>query len=245
MSLNMPKAVLFDNDGVLVASERLHAKAWAWLLNNLPSHLKMNVTEDEIMVHAGKTAPQILTTLLAKYHPQELPKREWLEARALEKNDVYLKMVPTDLKAYPGVDETLGKLKAAGLKIAVVSNAKRRELEAALHTTGIFRHFEVILSRDDVPEPKPSPVPYLQACRELGVRPEDAVAFEDSPTGLRAILSSPIRAVAILTTFPRETLSEPFPGDRDRVPHVFFRSVSEWYHEEFSRIPSPKIDSTD
>lgn len=89
----------------------------------------------------------------------------------------------------PGAKELLRSLRAAGIKTALVTMSMRRMAE---HVVSLieFDAFDVIVGGDDVARPKPYPDPYLQACEALGVSPMDAVAVEDSPTGVRAAAAS-------------------------------------------------------
>jgi len=60
-----------------------------------------------------------------------------------------------------------------------------------------FEAFDLVIAGDDVARPKPFPDPYLQACDALGVRPEDVVAIEDSPNGLRSSLAAGITSIGV------------------------------------------------
>jgi len=94
----------------------------------------------------------------------------------------------------PGARELLRELRAAGIPTALVTMSLRRMAEDIVSLIG-FDAFDVIVGGDDVERPKPFPDPYLQAADALGVDIADAVALEDSPTGLQAAVSA--RAVAI------------------------------------------------
>ncbi|HBR90165.1 MAG TPA: hydrolase [Microbacterium sp.] len=85
----------------------------------------------------------------------------------------------------PGAKELLRSLRAAGIKTALVTMSMRRMADHVVSLID-FDAFDVIVGGDDVARPKPYPDPYLQACEALGVSPLDAVAVEDSPTGVRA-----------------------------------------------------------
>ena len=89
----------------------------------------------------------------------------------------------------PGAKELLRSLRAAGIKTALVTMSMRRMADHVVSLID-FDAFDVIVGGDDVARPKPYPDPYLQACEALGVSPLDAVAVEDSPTGVRAAAAS-------------------------------------------------------
>ncbi|NBU21807.1 HAD family phosphatase, partial [bacterium] len=80
------KAILFDYDGVLVASEPIHLLAWMQLLDEL------NLPKDQelILQSVGKTAPEIILKLLQKYQPTEVHSLEKCRELAQRKNFHYL-----------------------------------------------------------------------------------------------------------------------------------------------------------
>lgn len=94
----------------------------------------------------------------------------------------------------PGARELLRALRDEGIPTALVTMSLRRMAVDIAALIG-FDAFDVIVGGDDVERPKPFPDPYLQAADALGIDIIDAVALEDSPTGLRSALSA--RAVAI------------------------------------------------
>jgi HAD superfamily hydrolase (TIGR01509 family) len=214
MAVKLPKAVLFDNDGVLIASEALHWTAWAALLGELglPTAL------EPIARQVGKTGPQIIGALLDLYRPGWTPRDYDPDALALRKNDIYLTQVPTKLQAYPGVRELIEWLKGEGIRVAVVTNAKRRELMTSLRSLELAPLFDALISRDDVPKPKPDPSPYLTAAALVGVEPERCLVVEDSLTGIEAGLMARIPSAGVTTSFKKHELEQPVAGRPDLRP---------------------------
>ena len=222
-----PKAILFDNDGVLIESESLHMAAWAKMLSQY--QIPASISELEALV--GRTAPQIMRTFLDRYRPGWSSSEFNLDEIALRKNDLYLEEVRTHLKLYPGVREGLEQFRAAGIQMAIVTNAKRRELEASLDALGTREFFSTLISRDDVSEPKPSPMPYLTAAAVCGVELFEALVVEDSPPGLEAGLMSGIPTVGMLSNFDESQLQSPVPGRPDLKPialHSDMRTFVKW-----------------
>ena len=85
--------------------------------------------------------------------------------------------------------------------VAVASNTPHRLVLGALSCAGMDRHFEVVVTADQVPEPKPSPDVYLRACELLGARPPCSIALEDSPTGIAAARAAGMYVIGI-PSFP-------------------------------------------
>lgn len=225
MSLTLPRAVLFDHDGVLVRSEPLHWQAWRELLRELG----LPYVEAEIREMVGYTAPEIMTAILNKYRPGWDPQVFDVHSLAQRKNNRYLESAQTELQLYPGVRELLAWLRANGIGTAVVSNARRRELEAALRWVGILDQFDVVVSRDDAGIPKPDPTPYLMAAAALELEAHECLAVEDSPTGIEAALMGKIPAAAVLTNFPRSVMETPIPGRPDLRPVWLGESAAELF----------------
>lgn len=232
--LSFPKAILFDHDGVLVASEHLHWDAWRMLFSELA------IPYEEAMIQAavGQTAPRILTEILDLHRPRWSLEQYDIHLLSQRKNDFYLDIAKAKLRAYPGVKEGLKWLKAIGIATAVVSNAKRRELEAALKQLDIISYFDLIISRDDVSPAKPDPTPYLVAAASLELDPGECLAVEDSPPGLEAALMAKIPTAAVMTNFPRQVVESPVPGRPDLKPVWVGASIRELFEDLVRWIPT-------
>jgi HAD superfamily hydrolase (TIGR01509 family) len=85
------------------------------------------------------------------------------------------------------------------LLIAVASNSPRGLLDLALERGGFAGTFPISVAADEVSAPKPAPDIYLEACRRLGVTPCQALAFEDSMTGIYAAQAAGLKVVCIPT----------------------------------------------
>lgn len=79
-----------------------------------------------------------------------------------------LGMVP-QLPPHPEVDESLARLKEAGLRLATLTNSTQQVAENQMENSGLGKHFEQVLSADTVGRLKPSPEPYRMAAEKLGV----------------------------------------------------------------------------
>ncbi|MCR2785755.1 MULTISPECIES: HAD family phosphatase [unclassified Microbacterium] len=96
----------------------------------------------------------------------------------------------------PGAQELLVSLRAAGVKTGLVTMSLRRMAETVVSQMP-FDAFDVIIAGDDATRPKPFPDPYLQACELLGISPDEAVAIEDSPNGLRSAIASGATTIGV------------------------------------------------
>ena len=109
----------------------------------------------------------------------------------------------------PGAYELLREVRAAGIPTALVTSTGRTLVEVALDTLG-RGNFDVVVCGDEVRLPKPDPEPYRTAADLLGVRIEDCVAIEDSPTGVASAVASGATVLAV----PAELELPPTTGVR-------------------------------
>ncbi|UMP02829.1 HAD family phosphatase [Amycolatopsis sp. EV170708-02-1] len=155
-----PRAVVFDCDGLLFARRGLPFGA------------------DEKALVIGKSLPAAADAMAAAAGEPDAGAEIADELLRL-----VTEVVTAKAEAMPGARE-LVELTAAAVPVAVASNSPRALLDAALVRGGLAEMFPVKLAADEVTAPKPDPEMYLTACGLLNVEPADALAFEDSMTGL-------------------------------------------------------------
>ena len=102
-----------------------------------------------------------------------------------------------------GARELLLSLREAGVPTALVTMSMSRMARVVVDLIE-FRAFDLVIGGDDVARPKPFPDPYLQACEQLGVKPADTVAFEDSPNGARSAIAAGTVTVGVPNMLPLE-----------------------------------------
>jgi HAD superfamily hydrolase (TIGR01509 family) len=108
--------------------------------------------------------------------------------------------------AFPGADGLVRELKER-VPIAVASNTPQRLVRGALACAGLAQYFDVVVTADQVAEPKPSPDVYLRSCELLGAAPSQTIALEDSPTGVAAARAAGMFEIGI-PSFPGVLLDE-------------------------------------
>jgi len=117
----------------------------------------------------------------------------------------------------PGLLSLLGHLRNRDLPLAIATSSERTQAEWKLEAAGVREWFQVVVCGDEVRQGKPAPDIYLLAAGRLGVAPEDCVALEDSPAGLRALDAAGIRSIFIKDTIdpPPEVLATVWRTCRD------------------------------
>jgi len=102
-----------------------------------------------------------------------------------------------DLELYPDARETLEKLRRRGLKLGIITNAFKKDIEEIFARVNLSNLFDIAVGIDAVGKPKPDPQIFLYAIKKLGVKPHEALFVGDSlendyfgalKAGLRAVL---------------------------------------------------------
>jgi HAD superfamily hydrolase (TIGR01509 family) len=197
----MIKAVIFDVDGTLVDSNKLHVQAWIdafWYFGK-------DIGYDELSEQMGKGGDQLMPVFCSK---EELDKfgAELAEYRVEIFTGGYLHQV----RPFPKVRELFERIRADGLQIALASSAKEEELEQHKKNLKIADLLEGATSADDAERSKPHPDIFQAALDQLDdVEPEEVVVVGDSPFDIEAAGRAGIRTIAVLSGgFAEEKLRE-------------------------------------
>ncbi|WP_306644059.1 beta-phosphoglucomutase [Sanyastnella coralliicola] len=176
----MIKACIFDMDGVIVDSAKYHFLAW----RRLAAELAIDFTEEENEGLKGLSRVDSLEKILLKgeLHLDNDTKVALME----KKNSWYLEyiegMQPEEV--LPGVREFLEELKANDIRIALGSSS--RNAPRILEAVGLTSFFDSVIDGNKVTYSKPDPEVFLLGAKEVGVKPSEAVVFEDAQAGVAA-----------------------------------------------------------
>ncbi|ANY78051.1 hypothetical protein BB934_07235 [Microvirga ossetica] len=185
----MLKALIFDMDGTLVHSDPVHLEAFAAVLKDEGVAIDEEIYRSKII---GRTNEAIFASLLP-----HLPVDRH-EAYADEKEATFRRMA-TQLKPLEGLLDLLDWAEGSGIKIALVTNAPRLNADHMLEVLGLAGRFKVEITIEEVERGKPDPLPYLTAIERLGISDGEAIAFEDSPSGMRAAKAAGLFSFGVLT----------------------------------------------
>ncbi len=191
------QAVLWDMDGVLVDSADLHFESWTLTLKDYG----LVYTRQKFTDTFGMNNESILKLLLGADSDPAL--RQEISQR---KEQLFRRMVPGRVEPLPGVPAWLGRFQQAGLRQAVASSGPAENLVVLVEALGIARYFATLVSAFDMPG-KPDPAVFLEAARQLGVAPAQALVIEDGLPGVEAARRAGMRCLAVTTTHPAERLS--------------------------------------
>jgi beta-phosphoglucomutase len=196
----MRRGVVFDFDGVLADSEGLHLAAFQDVLSARGWTLARATYFDRYL---GYDDRDLLKAFLAD-HDLQVPAAE-LDAIVAEKGRKYDARVQGGHILFPSAAACVARLRGA-FALGIASGSVHEEIADILRANNLEQAFEVVVGADDVPQSKPAPDSYAAAVQRLGVRPEDAVAIEDSHWGLTAARAAGLRTIGITTSYPRRAL---------------------------------------
>ncbi|HJQ29707.1 MAG TPA: HAD family hydrolase, partial [Rubrobacter sp.] len=111
-----------------------------------------------------------------------------------------------ELEPLPGLVDFMEQGRERGMKIALVTNAPEENVEAILPALELRNFFDAVVLADDVEAVKPDPAPYRAALKETGVPADEALAFEDSVSGITSSVAAGIPTVGIASTQDPEKL---------------------------------------
>ena len=173
----MTGLVIFDNDGVLVDSERLANTILAELLTEAGLPYTFDEAVRDFMGGSMVSMRQKTEAKLGRPLPADLEDR--YHQRLFDGF--------ADLRAIEGVGAVLDHLDSIGTPYCLASSGTHRRIRTALTAVGFWERFEGrIFSAEDVEHGKPAPDLFLYAAATLGVKPADCVVVEDSPLGVAA-----------------------------------------------------------
>jgi phosphoglycolate phosphatase len=170
-------AVLFDLDGTLLDTiPDLHAAACG-MLRDLG---RSEVDSETISHYVGRGIPNLVKRVLAGSLEAADDSSPAPHAALESFKRHYARENGRNAVVYPGVLEGLKALQAKGFPLAVITNKAAAFTLPLLEMTGLASYFEVVVSGDLLPRPKPDAMPLIWACGRLNVSPADAVFIGDS-----------------------------------------------------------------
>ncbi|MBQ7461056.1 MAG: HAD-IA family hydrolase [Bacteroidaceae bacterium] len=191
--IEMPKAVLFDMDGVLFDSMPNHAYAWSHAM----TQFGLEMTAYEAYLHEGRTGSGTIDILTQRYWGRNATEEE-IERIYAAKAELFNTL--PEPKPMPGALEALTAARELGCKIVLVTGSAQTSLLERLeeHYPGFFCE-ELMVTGFDVKFGKPHPEPYLMGLQKAGVKAEDAIVVENAPLGVESAKGAGIFTIAANT----------------------------------------------
>jgi HAD superfamily hydrolase (TIGR01509 family) len=191
------RAFLFDFDGLILDTELASRAGWQLLYREHGHELPTDLWATVVGTTHAPFDPMA--------HLEELV-GEPLEREALNERRYAHEIALIEAEELrPGIVEYLAAARQHGLKRAIVSSATRRWVDMHLERLEAAAGWDAICTADrDPARAKPAPVLYLEALERLGVAADEAIAFEDSPNGVRAARAAGVFCVAIPNEVTRD-----------------------------------------
>jgi len=223
------KALIFDLDGTLVQTEILKAESYA----KAAVELNPSLTEEEVIEafkdFVGLSRKEVAKGLLNRFDLGEAASARMKQFEVAKpwqafidiRMGTYFKMIsdPKILKEHqcPYNTALLKWAKQEGYKTGLGTMSQRREAYRVLDVLNIRSEFDVISTIQDVESGKPDPGIYNLLSEELRVSPSEALAIEDSSSGVKAALAARIGCIAVTTDFTREGVHRLPPNKNLRI----------------------------
>lgn len=193
----MNRGVIFDLDGVLVASGPAHAASWRIVARRAG----VEVSDERFRENFGRTSRDIVRLLWGPGLSEDDVRR--IDA---EKERTYRELVTGLVPVMIGARELLATLSRAGLKLAIATSGPPENLELVLREAGIDHRFAATVHGFDVARGKPAPDCFLLAAERLGLPPPACVVVEDAPVGLEAARRGGFATIALPGTHDADAL---------------------------------------
>ncbi|MBR5572845.1 MAG: beta-phosphoglucomutase [Oscillospiraceae bacterium] len=173
--------VIFDLDGVICFTDEYHYLAWKEMADDMGVYFDREINNRL----RGVSRMASLEIILERYEGPALSDEE-KTALAEKKNNIYRnllgRMTPADLPVE--VKETLDRLRAAGLKLAIGSSSKNAPF--ILERIGLAKYFDAVSDGNNITRSKPDPQVFTMAAEFLGLAPKECLVVEDAVAGAEA-----------------------------------------------------------
>ncbi|HEU4846820.1 MAG TPA: HAD family phosphatase [Rubrobacteraceae bacterium] len=186
----MYRALLFDLDGTLAETDSLHLPTWVDALEPYGVEVDEEFYRDRI---SGRSTAEIVRELLPELTDEQ--------GRSIgDAKEASFRKRSFELDPLPGLEDFIERGRKRGMWIALVTNAPVENVEAILLALNLRDYFDTVVLADEVEAVKPDPAPYIAALEKTGVPAEEALAFEDSISGISSSVAAGIPTVGIASS---------------------------------------------
>ena len=202
--MNQMKIIIFDFDGVILDSENSHFIAF----NEGLKKLNINISEDEYYSKYISLDDRGVITNVVNDKNISVTNEE-IDMIIKNKNDFFESRLIDNSKLFPGVEELIIQL-SKNFVLSIGSGANRSEIIKTLKNNNIYDYFEIIVSADEVNNPKPNPETYNRVLDNINTdfNINEIIVIEDSPGGIEAAKSAGLKCIAITNTFDNKELGK-------------------------------------
>lgn len=184
----MPKAVIFDMDGVIIDSEPLWRRAMIRVFNisGLP------FTENDCRVTTGMRIDQVISFWNKK---ENFTKDEELVKNNIE--DHLCGLITAEGKPMKGLQQSLGIITEKNITLALATSSSNKLIDCVLKVLKIEKYFTHIQSAEYLTHGKPHPEVFLKSAEAIDTNPNECLVIEDSLNGIIAAKAAGMNVIAI------------------------------------------------
>jgi beta-phosphoglucomutase len=205
----MPRGVIFDMDGVLVASGPAHAASWRVVARRHG----IEISDEQFQRLFGRPSRDIIRIVWG----ESLSDTD-VHRLDDEKEAAYRELITGMVPLTVGAREMLNALRAAGYVLAVATSGPPENVELVLNETGLETLFHAVVTGFDVSRGKPAPDCFLLAAERAGLLPKNCIVVEDAPVGIEAAHAAGMPAIGFVGTHAAERLRD--AGAQSVVEHL-------------------------
>jgi len=187
---NILKAFIFDMDGVIIDSEPIHFDIDVKTMK----FFGVTISPQELERFVGMTNPEMWKILKQEYKLSQSVS-EIIEYQLSSKIELIksIEIAPID-----GITELITDLKKYKIKIGIASSSPVKFINEVLLKFKLFNKFDCVISGEDMANGKPSPDIYLEAAKQLQVKPDECIVLEDSRNGILSAKSANMKCIGYI-----------------------------------------------
>jgi HAD superfamily hydrolase (TIGR01509 family) len=212
--------LIFDFDGLILDTETASYEVWSDIFQSYGATLP--ISEWAVCIGTTQGAFDVYAYLQSQVQ-QPINVKEI----ARRHREAALKIIDS-LKPRPGVLSYMSEAQKLRIPIALASSSDQSWVMSHLSRLNLAEHFHSIRTSNDVEKVKPDPEIYQLTLTTMGVKPHRAVAFEDSPNGIKAAKAAGIFTVAVPNPVTRQL---PIEGADLRIESMADISLRELLHQ--------------
>ena len=185
----LPKALIFDMDGLMLNSEPLYQEAWQAAAQELGYTLDAELYMS-LVGRSSAEAERMFTQVFGEAFPANKFNDRW--------DELWQKLIKDQgIALQPGLLPLLEWVEQQDISKAVGTSSNSAEAETCLSLAGIRDRFSILVTVDQVAAGKPEPDIFLEAAKRLAIAPQQCLVLEDSNAGIQAAQAAGMPAVMV------------------------------------------------